>query len=68
MNQTAETSGDGERLYEYAISKRPDYAYLEVQIPQSKKLMVEGAAMATMTTNIKMKTKMNVQTMIFLIW
>ena len=37
---------------------KPDFSYLTVQIPEGETLKVEASAMATMDTNIKMKTKM----------
>ena len=37
---------------------KPDFSYLTVQIPEGETLNIEAAAMATMDTNIKMKTKM----------
>lgn len=43
--------------FEYNISQQPDYSFLTVQIPAGKTLKVEASAMATMDTNIQMKTK-----------
>jgi uncharacterized protein (TIGR00266 family) len=47
-----------ESTYRYKIINRPDFAFLYIQIPAGEKLMVEAASMATMTPNLKMKTKM----------
>lgn len=43
--------------YHYNILGAPDYAYLEIKIPANDTLKVEASAMATMDTNIEMKTK-----------
>jgi len=43
---------------EHRIDCRPDFSFLTVQIPADQTLKVEASAMATMDTNIKMKTKM----------
>lgn len=45
-------------LYKYQILNRPDFAFLFVNIPAGQMLRVESSAMATMSTNLKMKTKM----------
>lgn len=47
-----------ESIYKYAVMNRPDFAFLTVQIPAGQMLKVEASAMATMTPNLKMKTKM----------
>jgi uncharacterized protein (TIGR00266 family) len=47
-----------EAEYRYKILNRPDFSYLYVQIPEGKSLNVEAASMASMTKNLKMKTKM----------
>lgn len=44
--------------YQFKIEGRPDYAFLTVQIPAGSTLKVEASAMATMDTNLVMKTKM----------
>ena len=44
--------------FEYRFDCKPDYGFITVQIPSGKKLKVEAAAMATMDTNIEMKTKL----------
>lgn len=43
--------------FAYEIIGAPDYAFAEVIIPEGKSLKVEASAMATMDTNIEMKTK-----------
>lgn len=43
--------------FEYKIEQAPDYSFLTVQIPNGKTLKVEASAMATMDTNINMKTQ-----------
>jgi uncharacterized protein (AIM24 family) len=47
-----------EPTYKYSILNRPDFAFLYVQIPAGKTLKVEASAMATMTPNLEMKTKL----------
>ncbi len=44
--------------YQFRIEARPDYAFLTVQIPPDETLKVEASAMATMDTNLRMKTKL----------
>ncbi len=44
--------------YKYQIDCKPDFSLLTVEIPANQKLKVEASAMATMDTNIKMKTKL----------
>lgn len=48
----------GDSVYSYKILNRPDFAFLHVQIPSGQLLKVEASAMATMTPNLKMKTKL----------
>jgi uncharacterized protein (TIGR00266 family) len=48
----------GDSLYKHTILNRPDFAFLYVQIPANQMLRVESSAMATMTPNLKMKTKL----------
>lgn len=43
--------------FEYTMQCKPDYGFVTIKMPQGKKLKVEAAAMATMDTNIEMKTK-----------
>jgi uncharacterized protein (TIGR00266 family) len=52
--QSAEAEQPG---FKFKIEDQPDFAYLTVQLPADEKLKVEASAMATMDTNIKMKTK-----------
>jgi uncharacterized protein (TIGR00266 family) len=42
----------------YTIDCRPDFAFLTVQVPVNQTLKVEASAMAAMSTNMRMKTKM----------
>lgn len=44
--------------FKFTIEGRPDYAFLTVQIPANKTLKVEASAMATMDTNLKMKSRL----------
>jgi uncharacterized protein (TIGR00266 family) len=41
----------------YRIDCRPDFSFLTVSLPAGKTLKVEASGMATMDTNIEMKTK-----------
>jgi len=43
--------------FDFRIDCKPDYGFLTVNIPSGKKLKVEAAAMASMDTNLEMKTK-----------
>jgi uncharacterized protein (TIGR00266 family) len=43
--------------FEYKFDHKPDYAFLTVQLPEGKTIKVEASAMATMNTNVNMKTK-----------
>lgn len=42
----------------FEINHKPDYSFLTINIPAGQTLKVEASAMATMDTNIQMKTKM----------
>lgn len=44
--------------YPYHFDCRPDFAFLSVQVPAEQTLRVEASAMASMDTNIQMKTKL----------
>lgn len=44
--------------YAFKVEGKPDYAFLTVQVPANRTLKVEASAMATMDTNMKMKTKL----------
>jgi len=48
----------GQREHEFRIECKPDFSFLTVQVPASQTLKVEASAMATMSTNMVMKTKM----------
>jgi uncharacterized protein (TIGR00266 family) len=45
-------------LYPFQVECRPDFSFLTVNIPKDQMLKVESSAMATMDTNIQMKTRM----------
>jgi uncharacterized protein (TIGR00266 family) len=51
-------NADTRRDFDYTIEGRPDFSFLTVQIPANQTLKVEASAMATMDTNLEMKTKM----------
>jgi uncharacterized protein (TIGR00266 family) len=53
----ATTVGVDTREFDYTIECRPDFSFLRVQLPAGKTLKVEASAMATMDTNLSMKTK-----------
>jgi uncharacterized protein (TIGR00266 family) len=44
--------------FKFTMECKPDYGFVTIQIPAGKKLKVEAAAMATMDTNIEMKSKL----------
>ncbi|MFL0808981.1 MAG: TIGR00266 family protein [Agarilytica sp.] len=44
--------------YAFTTCGKPDYAFVNVEIPANQMLKVEASAMATMDTNIRMKTKL----------
>ena len=44
--------------FRYTIDGRPDFAFLTVEVPAGRMLKVEASAMAAMSSNMKMKTKM----------
>jgi uncharacterized protein (TIGR00266 family) len=46
------------REFDFRMECKPDYGFLTVNIPAGKKLKVEAAAMASMDTNIEMKTRL----------
>lgn len=48
----------GRSEYPYEVEGRPDFSFLTVRIPADKMLKVEASAMATMDTNVEMKTKL----------
>ncbi len=43
--------------FQSSIACKPDFAFLNVQIPSGKTIRVEASAMASMDTNVVMKTK-----------
>ena len=49
--------GADQRDHEYVVEGKPDFAYVTVQVPGEQTLKVEASAMATMSTNMEMKTK-----------
>jgi hypothetical protein len=51
------TEGQSPSGYAYRIEGAPDYAFVTVTIPAGETLKVEASAMATMDTNLVMKTK-----------
>jgi len=53
----AASPGADQRDHEYVVEGKPDFAYVTVQVPGEKTLKVEASAMATMSTNMEMKTK-----------
>jgi uncharacterized protein (TIGR00266 family) len=44
--------------FDFKMECKPDFGFVTVTIPTGKKLKVEAAAMATMDTNLEMKTSM----------
>lgn len=44
--------------FKFDIQHQPDFSFLTVRIPANTTLKVEASAMATMDTNIKMKTRL----------
>ena len=44
--------------YEFEIDAAPDYAFLTVKVPAQQMLKVEASAMASMDSNMKMKTRL----------
>lgn len=46
------------RGVKFSVQGQPDYAFLTVQIPANQTLKVEASAMATMDTNLVMKTRL----------
>jgi uncharacterized protein (TIGR00266 family) len=44
--------------FQFKIQTKPDFAFLNVKIPSGKTLRVEASAMASMDSNIVMKTKL----------
>jgi uncharacterized protein (TIGR00266 family) len=46
------------RALKFNVQGQPDYAFITVQIPANQTLKVEASAMATMDTNLVMKTRL----------
>lgn len=46
------------RGLKFSVQGQPDYAFLTVEIPANQTLKVEASAMATMDTNLVMKTRL----------
>jgi uncharacterized protein (TIGR00266 family) len=44
--------------YEYRLEAQPDFSFLTVRLQANQTIKVEASAMATMDTNLQMKTKM----------
>ena len=44
--------------YEYRVEAQPDFSFLTVKLQAQQTIKVEASAMATMDTNLQMKTKM----------
>lgn len=55
---TPPRQADSRSDFEYSIEGRPDFSFLNVTIPGNQTLKVESSSMATMDTNLVMKTKM----------
>jgi uncharacterized protein (TIGR00266 family) len=55
---TATAGGTEHSDYSFKVEGAPDFSMLTVDLPAGKTLRVEASAMASMDTNIKMKTKM----------
>lgn len=51
------TSDQQGKEFSFRIDSRPDFAFLSVQIPSGKTIKVEASAMASMSTNVSMRTK-----------
>ncbi len=49
---------DSQPGFQFEMTGEPDYSFVTVQIPAEQTLKVEASAMATMDTNVRMKTKM----------
>lgn len=44
--------------FKFEMAGQPDYGFVTVQVPEGETIKVEASAMATMDTNMRMKTKM----------
>jgi uncharacterized protein (TIGR00266 family) len=54
----AKTLAPDPRGMKFSVHGQPDYAFVTVQIPANQTLKVEASAMATMDTNLVMKTRL----------
>lgn len=54
----AKTLSPDPRGLKFNVQGQPDYAFLTVEIPANQTLKVEASAMATMDTNLAMKTRL----------
>lgn len=54
----AQTLAPDPRGLKFSVQGQPDYAFVTVQIPANQTLKVEASAMATMDTNLVMKTRL----------
>lgn len=57
VKQSAESASAHFDGLKFKVDGRPDFSFLTVQLPASQTLKVEASAMATMDTNLVMKTK-----------
>jgi len=44
--------------YQFEITHRPDFTFLNVDLNPEQTIKVEASSMATMSTNVEMKTKL----------
>jgi|TARA_B100001971_G_C18196610_1_gene541861 uncharacterized protein (TIGR00266 family) len=54
---SAASAETGQHDLDHVIDGKPDFAFVTVQVPGEQTLKVEASAMATMSTNMEMKTK-----------
>jgi uncharacterized protein (TIGR00266 family) len=52
------SSTDKMSAFNYKLDCKPDYSFLTVKVPAGRTIKVEASSMASMDTNMKMKTKM----------
>ncbi len=57
-SETSTSGPKGKHDFEFTIEGRPDYSFLNVEIPADQTLKVEASAMATMDSHLVMKTKL----------
>ena len=60
VTETAEVENSDEKVFrglKFTIDGDPDYGFVTVQLPANEMIKVESSAMATMDTNLQMKTK-----------